>query len=492
MAFTDQPKLDKTSRDRASILDDFIRPGGYLEQQFGAEFIDFRETEIGFAIIDLIASIGDVFNAAADQLANEAFLPTAREIQSVLDLARTLGYTPRGNIPSKWNLLLTTSHLPEILLTKNTVVLTNPSFGPQVEFEVEQDTTKPLNNTTVTIPVIAGRTINHPNFISDGSGIQTTTLIRPNVIDDSIIYRVDNIQWTQVDEFDSSNPNDLHFRVRVREDVPGERVIIIDTGDGQKGLIPPAGSTISISYRIGGGLLSNVPIGSIDTFEQQLVDNSGSIIELTLTNNTAATQLGQDQETKDEIRINAPVFIKTNQRVVSNIDHTNAVLTSGALRALTITNNESDIVFENTVLIFVATSLSSATPTSDATAIKSTLLSNFPGRNTRRLNVVPAQTLNFNYTIDVLIRNTESEAVVRPKIITALQSLFASDSIIGSPPRFVQDIGRKIYKSNIKRVIDQLIEVVSVNITQGDITPTKFQLPITDINNWTINITQET
>lgn len=492
MAFIDQPKLDRTSRDRAAIINDFIRPGGYLEQRFGAEFIEFAQTEIGFAMIDLIAGIGDTFNAAADRVGNEGFMATAQEVQSVIDHGRGLGYTPRGNVPSRWNLTFTTTFNDEIQIAAGRIILTNPAFGEQIPFEVESAATKAAGATSTTITVVAGRPISHGSFVSSGSGIQTTELIRPGVIDGSIRYVVDGVTWTQVEEFDDSGPNDLHFRVRVREEIPGQRISIIESGDGQNGRIPPAGSTVAINYRVGGGRASNVPLNSIDRFEFPLVDASNNVIPFTMTNPAAALQLGQDQESKDEIRINAPVFARTNERMVSNRDHEDAARNGGALRALAITNNESDLPFENTVLVFVASSLTIATTQAEADAIETAMLTAFPGRSTRRLNVIPAIPLSFTWTMNVVIRQSANEGVIRPLIDAALQAFFATDALIGNPPRFVQDIGRTVYKSNVERMADQVAGVVSVDITNPDAVPLPYQLPITDLSTWTINITKET
>lgn len=492
MAYTNQPVLDRTSRDRAAIIDDFIRPGGYLEQEFGAEFIEFMTTELGFALIDLIAGIGDTYNAAADHIGNEGYIATATETQSIIDHARGLTYTPRSNTASKTVVTLTTAFTDPITITAGTILLTNPNLGPQIEFEVETTVVKPSGATTLQIPVISGRTVEHPDFIASGSGILSTELVRPKVINGSIIYTVDGVVWTEVDDFDESGPNDLHYRIRVNEFIPGRRLTVVETGDGQSGKIPPAGSVVSIDYRVGGGTSSNVPLNSINLFEEPLVDTGGTPIQYTLANTVAATQLGQDAETKDEIRVNAPIHARTCDKLSSNQDHEDAARANGALRALALTNNEASIVEENTVLLFVATSLSTSTPTTDAETIRTSILAAFPGRDTRRLIVAPCQVKSFTYEITILLRSTGNEGVVRPLVDTALSRLFASDALIGDPPRFVQQIGQPVYASNIKSVIDRIPSVSSVTLTQGNVVPEPFELPITDLNSWTITFIKET
>jgi hypothetical protein len=62
---------------------------------------------------------------------------------------------------------------------------------------------------------------------------------------------VDGRRWVQVENFDSSGPNDAHF-VLDRENGS------ISFGDGSHGRRPPAGSRIQATYRYGGGAEGNV------------------------------------------------------------------------------------------------------------------------------------------------------------------------------------------------------------------------------------------
>lgn len=507
MSVTDQPQLDRTSRDKDAIIEDFVGSGGTLETTYGADAADFVQTELGYAMIELIAAVGDSYNFACDRVGNEGFLPTLRETQSVLDHAKGLTYTPKGSIPSRYQLNLTTDFTDQLVLEEKRVVLTNPSVGARFPFEFEAEVVKPSGVTTFTAIVVAGRSVTHPPFVSQGTGTTRTRLLQSGVIDDSIVVVVGGVTWTAVSTFAESGPADLHYRVTFEEKTPGERFALIDYGDGINGAFPALGELIQISYRTGGGTDTNVPAGTIDRFEIPVTDSLGQIINITVSNDDPALQLGQDPETRDQIRVNAPIFARTNERLVSNTDYQDGAIEQGALRALAVTNNESSMIQENTVLVFIATSVTASTPKSDAESIKTSMLAKWPGRDTRRFLTAPVQTLSFKYELTVTYRSTANIATVQSEVESALTSFFAADSLIGDPQRFVLDIGRRVFRSNVSRVIDTLRSVASVDFTkltttdhtavdvvsttEFDVEPDVFQLPITSISDWTITYTKE-
>jgi len=64
-----------------------------------------------------------------------------------------------------------------------------------------------------------------------------------------VSVRVAGVEWRRVRSFDASGPNDPHFVVS--RDKDGGATIAF--GDGIRGRRPPAGSTVGITYRYGGG-----------------------------------------------------------------------------------------------------------------------------------------------------------------------------------------------------------------------------------------------
>ena len=91
----------------------------------------------------------------------------------------------------------------------------------------------------------------------------------------------------------------------------------IETGDGVEGAMLPTGqSNIQANYRIGSGLAGNVAAGSITTLVDRPFGVSGVINPMPATG-------GQDPQSVDDIRANAPLSVLTLGRAVSITDYQN-------------------------------------------------------------------------------------------------------------------------------------------------------------------------
>jgi hypothetical protein len=91
-------------------------------------------------------------------------------------------------------------------------------------------------------------------------------------------------------------------------------------GNGTLGVIPTAGATISVSYRVGGGVRGNVPRGAINTTIAGYLPN-GARTSLAIRNLERGSG-GNPPETVDHARFFAPRFAKANERAVTKEDWT--------------------------------------------------------------------------------------------------------------------------------------------------------------------------
>ena len=76
----------------------------------------------------------------------------------------------------------------------------------------------------------------------------------PKRIDPDITVEVDGRAWTRVESLRRARPDERVFAVTFDEDGIGE----LRFGDGQRGLRPPANSTVTVTYRTGGGVVGSV------------------------------------------------------------------------------------------------------------------------------------------------------------------------------------------------------------------------------------------
>lgn len=76
----------------------------------------------------------------------------------------------------------------------------------------------------------------------------------PRRIDPDITVEVDGLAWTRVESLRRARPDERVFAVTTEEDGTTE----VRFGDGQRGLRPPANSTVKVTYRTGGGAVGSV------------------------------------------------------------------------------------------------------------------------------------------------------------------------------------------------------------------------------------------
>src|SRR3954469_549440 len=80
---------DYTNRDYESLVASLLE----LAAQRLPEWTDHSENDVGRMLVDLFAYVGDVLCYYQDRIVGEAFLATAVERRSVIDLLALIGYT---------------------------------------------------------------------------------------------------------------------------------------------------------------------------------------------------------------------------------------------------------------------------------------------------------------------------------------------------------------------------------------------------------------
>lgn len=122
-----------------------------------------------------------------------------------------------------------------------------------------------------------------------------------------------SVAWTEVPSLYQQTPS---ARVFATLNQPAGHTDVL-FGDGVEGATLPTGqNNIQANYRIGSGLSGNVGAGSITTLVDRPLGVSG-------VNNPQAATGGQDPQSVDDIRENAPLFVLTLGRAVSITDYQN-------------------------------------------------------------------------------------------------------------------------------------------------------------------------
>jgi len=319
------PQVDYTSRDYAAISADLQN----LIPNYLPAWTNRDPSDFGITLIELFSYMGDMLSYYIDRSANEAFLTTASQRQSVLQIANILNYSPKPLVASTVQVTFSNSTTSSITVPAGTQLATTTvvnSQNQQIIFETILDVIVPAASGGVpgseTTTVREGQTISSdPIQLSDGLANQIYQLVQSPVVGDQITVTVDGSPYQQVTNLFDSGSNDAVYSTSV--DANNNTYIIF--GDNISGQIPPLNSQIQFTYVVGSGAAGNVAAGSINKILNLNVSG------LTVSQASASTG-GADAESTDSIKNNANSAIATLNRVVSLEDYANKV-TSGVANA---------------------------------------------------------------------------------------------------------------------------------------------------------------
>lgn len=334
--------VDYTGRDYYSLRESMIA----RVQDRIPEWTASDPSDFGVALVEAFAYLGDVMAYYIDRTANEAFLKTAVQRQSILNIAQTYGYIPAGYRQANLSVVFSNSSDTSITIPAGTVVSGDVVFGDVVETVYFTTTADSIVDAavgdvpgTATVGASEGRSVTliaegattYGELIgtADGSPDMSFDLLETPVVDGSInVYVQDGdvySKWTQVQHLIDYGPSDTVYTVFLNEN----NVVTINFGDGVSGAIPTAYSEIRAKYVVGGGTIGNVSSNTLTNIfyvtglsESQLTALQGSV---TVTNPGTGIG-GSDPESNDQIRIAAPASIRSGNRAVSLNDFADIAL----------------------------------------------------------------------------------------------------------------------------------------------------------------------
>ena len=163
------PQVDYTSRDYISISNDLIS----LARQFNPEWTSTNPADMGVTLLELFAYLGDLLNFYIDRAANEGFLATASQRESILQIAGILGYTSSPMSPSSTTLTFTNTTgssitVPALTQVASTAIVNGANT--QITFETDNDVTISANSSN-TVTATQGTTINPSEGLGTSTGL---------------------------------------------------------------------------------------------------------------------------------------------------------------------------------------------------------------------------------------------------------------------------------------------------------------------------------
>jgi len=257
--------------------------------------------------------------------------------------------------------------------------------------------------------------------------------------------RVNDLEWKEVDSLYGSAPGDRVYEVTIDDDA----VATVRFGDGIEGARPPSGDhNVRAQYRKGIGLAGNVAAGTITTLLSRPLGVSGA------TNPQAATG-GEDPDTLDRARGNAPLGVLTLQRAVSIRDYESYARNFGGIakaHALWIPSGPGRGVF------LTVAGEEGAEVMSDSDTFVNLLTSlHDHGDPMMPVRLVSYRSPRFQVKVAVKVADDADAAIVLPEVEERLRTAFAFD---------VREFGQGVTVDELSAVAQAGIGIVAVQVSQ--------------------------
>lgn len=274
------------------------------------EMTDFSEGNIFILIISIFAAIAEVLHFYIDNMAREAFLPTARRYSSLYKHAKLVDYHIKAAVPPSVDLTLyrnTGSKIEQdIVIPVNTTFKSNDGKEWLTSKTITWDSTQ--NPYSVKVPVVQKTKVSD---VSLGTITSTNVIIYlgdlptdQKYVEGSMTLNIGGIPWRLVDTFAYANSVDKVFKVEL--DTANKPYIVF--GDGQFGMRPTIGKEVVGSYYITYGEEANLPENSFGISVPQSLTSIYSDISVS---NLYPCSGGSNYETFDMLKGHIPLSVKT-------------------------------------------------------------------------------------------------------------------------------------------------------------------------------------
>lgn len=274
------------------------------------EITDYSEGNIFVIIISIFAAIAEVIHYYIDNMAREAFLPTARRYSSLYKHAKLVDYHIKSAIPAT----------VDVVLYKNddTPIGQDITIPLNTEFTSSDGKTWISTKTIiwykdsyyVTVPLVQQKSVGVPDRIQLGNILSPDSIIYitdipsdQKYVEGSMNLYINDEPWILVDTFAYSSSRDKVYKVEIDEQTRP----YIKFGDGQFSMKPEYNATIEASYSLTYGSAGNIATNNFTTVPQdiQVIDNKITI------NNVIPATGGSDYETFNMLKNHIPLSIKT-------------------------------------------------------------------------------------------------------------------------------------------------------------------------------------
>jgi hypothetical protein len=267
----------------------------------------------------------------------------------------------------------------------------------------------------------------------------------------SLTVTANGAAWTGVFSLYDQAPTAQVFTTL---NLPGGYAQVI-FGDGVEGATLPTGTNnIQANYRVGIGSAGNVPAGAITTLVDRPVGVSG-------VNNPQAATGGQDPQSVNDIRTNAPLSVLTLGRAVSLADYQNFAATyPGIAKAAAMWVPAGP--YRGVWITVAASGGTELLPTDQTWRNLITSLESYGNPNVA-VNVQSFYETTFGFTADIMYDPAYSQPTVEAAVQTLLQTTYSFAN---------RTFGQGVYADEIAALIQGVTGVIAVNVSPPTVVAT--------------------
>jgi len=304
-------RVDYTNKDYEAVRTELIQRIPTITDRW----TDFNESDLGMVLLELFCGLADMLLFYLDNQANEAYLPTARQRQNVINLTNLVNY--RLDLPVAATTTLyfrLAAPLPAGLTIPRHTRCRAATGQGNIDFVTAEDLIVPAGQTAGTVGAIQGVPAEE-TFQADGSQNQKFHLAAKDIAQGSIELWVGGLRWQEVRTFYESTPADTQY-VLTTDALDNTSITI---GDGQYGLVPPAGETVLVKYLRTLGAAGNMGKALVNTLLDPIYFD-GEQVKLSVTNVQVVSN-GNARESLDHARKQAPAERASLWRAVTKADY---------------------------------------------------------------------------------------------------------------------------------------------------------------------------
>lgn len=408
---------------------------------------DLNTSSTGQALIDFIAAVGTMMHFELQRSVEETNIVEARQEASIYSIAALLGVSP---IRARGAEVRVTLSVPALIPESINLRKYDKFTVDGEDFFLTQDVTFPANTYSISDVTLRQGTVITVQFVSNGTKFQSFLVGSNFTVDNDYIdvtVGTDTTFWMKADsslwQYSSSDKV-----VQINTMADGSVRLLF--GDGNFGVIPNNGDTITVYYVLSSGSAGNKATSGLDVSPVVQPTYQGSPVGLTgLT--ISSISGGSDKESAETARFTIPRFFASARRAITRSDWRAIGLRFQGVKDINVWGEfeeGSRLEMMNTVKVCLLMATGAASQSEKDNF--NTYMFDFK-HVTTRISHVDAEAVDLAIDMDVYVRAGFQKNEIKATIIAKLASFFQIQQGV---------LGRAVYRADI---IDLAMEVTGVD-----------------------------